>query len=72
MTNLTERAVLSALPARFAPLIAAAEADALRKGPVQLESGMVLDLAGYVLAWAEGWPLDLAHRQRRLDEALRA
>jgi len=61
-----------ALPAHLVPLIAAAQAGTLRKGPVQLESGMVFDLAGYVLAWAEDWPLDIARRRKRLDEALRA
>ncbi|WP_161884437.1 hypothetical protein [Deinococcus alpinitundrae] len=60
-----------ALPVHLVPLIAAAQADTLKKGPVQLESGMVFDLAGYVLAWAEDWPLDMTHRQRRLNEALR-
>ena len=60
---------LSSLPAHLAPLVQAAARGELPRGPVFLASGLVLDLSGYVLAWASGWPSDEAHTLRRLEEA---
>jgi hypothetical protein len=60
---------LSSLPAHLAPLVQAAARGELPTGPVFLSSGLVIDLNGYVLAWAECWPRDGAHVLRRLEEA---
>jgi len=34
-----------------------------------LASGLVLDLSGYVQAWASSWPADRQHSLQRLEEA---
>lgn len=57
------------LPAHLAELLALADAEQLPKGMVRLSRGMVPDLAGWVLAWAECWPRDRAHILSRLEEA---
>ena len=57
------------LPARFAPLLAAARTGSL-PGFCKLPSGIVTNLNEYALAWAEDWPGDAVHITRRLDEAL--
>lgn len=63
----------SALPARFRPLLAAARAGELPRGPVGLASGLVTDLGEYVQAWEAAWGNgDERHVASRLDEALRA
>ncbi len=58
-----------ALPGHLTALIDAAQAGRLPLGAVKLASGLVTDLAGYVLAWSECWPHDSAHVLKRLEEA---
>ena len=58
-----------ALPAHLAALVDTARWGQLPIGAVKLVSGIVTDLEGYVLAWAECWPRDPAHVLRRLEEA---
>ena len=60
---------LEPLPAHLVPLFEMAQAGKLPRGAVKLSSGLVTDLASYVLAWAECWPRDRAHVLRRLEEA---
>lgn len=60
---------LMGLPAQLGQLVGMAQAGKLPSGPQQLASGLVLDLGGYVVAWAECWPRDREHVQRRLLEA---
>ena len=57
------------LPAHLAAMVKAARAGQLPRGAVKLSSGLITDLEGYVLAWAECWPRDRAHVLRRLEEA---
>ena len=64
--------VAELLPAHLAALIHAAQAGQLLGGAVKLSSGLVTDLTGYVLAWAECWPSDRAHVLKRLEEAYAA
>lgn len=60
------------LPAHLAELLELARAGQLPKGAVKLASGLVTDLAGYVIAWAECWPRDRAHVLSRLEAAYAA
>lgn len=57
------------LPAHLAALLESAHTGQLPHGAVKLASGLVTDLAGYVVSWAECWPRDRAHVLRRLEEA---
>ncbi|GAA4022838.1 hypothetical protein GCM10022631_41720 [Deinococcus rubellus] len=57
------------LPGHLAALVDVARAGQSPRGAVKLASGLVTDLAGYVLAWAECWPRDRAHILQRLEEA---
>ncbi|WP_420597023.1 hypothetical protein [Deinococcus sp.] len=57
------------LPPHLAALMDAAHAGQLPRGAVSLASGLVTDLEGYVLAWADCWPRDRVHVLRRLEEA---
>lgn len=66
--------VSPALPSHLAGMVAAARRGELSRGAHLLGSGLVMDLGGYVLAWAECWPPpgrpgDRAHILRRLGEA---
>lgn len=63
---------LGDMPPHLARMVAAAQRGELPRGVHLLESGLVMDLAGYVLAWAECWPRDRAHLTRRLGEAYAA
>jgi len=60
------------LPERFHALYTAAASGTLPTGAMTLKSGLITDLAVYVLAWAAPWPRDQQHIERRLDEALEA
>lgn len=64
--------VAEPLPAHLADLLDLAHAGQLPKGAVKLSSGLVTDLAGYVIAWAECWPRDRVHILWRLEEAYAA
>lgn len=65
----SESEKLQTLPEDLRGLLEAARADRLPKGAQSLASGLVMDLRGYVLAWADCWPHDGAHVLRRLFEA---
>jgi len=58
----------------YAQLLIDAKAGRLPRGPVSLRSGLVMNLAEYVIAWAEPWEQgrlgDTRHIFMRLDEAL--
>lgn len=60
---------LGGMPPHLAQMVAAAQRGELPRGVHLLESGLVMDLGGYVLAWAECWPRDRVHLTRRLGEA---
>lgn len=64
--------VADPLPAHLAELLDLAHAGKLPKGAVKLSSGLVTDLAGYVIAWAGSWPRDRAHILQRLEAAYAA
>lgn len=60
---------LAGLPEHLGQMVGAAAAGEVASGARLLTSGLVMDLGGYVLAWAEVWPRDREHVLRRLNEA---
>ena len=59
------------LPLHLSVLVASAQAGTLPSGPVLLTSGLVMNLADYILAWAECDPIT-PHVLSRLEEAYAA
>ena len=67
--SLPSQVTADPLPAHLRTLVELARVGRLPPGPAKLRSGLVTDLKGHVLAWAECWPRDRTHVLRRLEEA---